>query len=68
MLCMGNNLTINSGDNVSAGYLLSMPGSHQATTVSLAGGKGADRCPVSRWKFLYSPSSAPESVLLNRRQ
>ena len=38
MLCMGNNLTINSGDNVLAGYLLSMPGSHQATTVSLAGG------------------------------
>ena len=38
VLSMGNNLTVNSGDNVFAGYALSMPGSHPATTVSLAGG------------------------------
>ena len=38
VLSMGNNLTVNSGDNVFAGYTLSMPGSHPATTVSLAGG------------------------------
>src|SRR5260370_27151581 len=35
---MGSNMTVSSGNTVGAGYGLSMPGSHPAATVSLAGG------------------------------
>jgi hypothetical protein len=38
ILSMGNSLNVNFGDTVSAGYALTMPGTHPDATVALAGG------------------------------